>query len=263
MPLDLASCRAKLSRAKVHIETLEREIRIWSQSNPYSISKKTNEDFTRHSCVISILKQADRVAWSLIAGDAIHNLRSALDHLVYAIAVHQTNRDPPPGERILEFPICDTAKWFTKARTKLTMLSASVVDEIERFQPYNRTHKRLPPLLGMLRDFDDRDKHRLLRVVMDQPRSVEWKNLDTSILKSGESIEFVSSTAEVVDGTEIAAAVYPRSSYDTDYKIETFIVIAVKHRASPSGHTTSEVADVLGELVPEIESIIKNVVDRA
>jgi hypothetical protein len=45
-----------------------------------------NPDFTRYSFIIRELRRPAFKRWALIAGDCIHNLRSALDHLVYAIA---------------------------------------------------------------------------------------------------------------------------------------------------------------------------------
>ena len=256
---DLSSCRAKLSRAEAHIDALKREIRTWVDSHPYSLAKKTSPDLTRHGYVISVLREPDLEQWSLIAGDTIHNLRSTLDHLVYAIAVFQTKSDPPPGERVLAFPICDTPELFRKTQGKLAPLSMSVRAEIEGMQPYNRPHKRLPPLLGLLRDFDDRDKHRLLHVAMAGAWNAEWKNVDGSVLQPGESIEFFLRTAEVVDGAEIAAAIYPRPSPDLNHKLVTHIVISVEHRESPLGRTRSELADVLLELVEEVRTAIENV----
>jgi hypothetical protein len=41
-------------------------------------------------------------------GDCLPNLRCALDHLVYAIAIHESGQSPPPCEGSLAFPICDS-----------------------------------------------------------------------------------------------------------------------------------------------------------
>jgi hypothetical protein len=121
--LDLSSSWAKVRRAEAHIDALEREIVTWVNSNPYRLAKQTNSDLTRHGYVVSILKPPDLERWSLIASDAFHNLRCALDHLVYAIAVFQTKSDPPPDATVLAFPICDTPKWFQGIGTKIRSLS--------------------------------------------------------------------------------------------------------------------------------------------
>ena len=171
--------------------------------------------------------------WSLIASDAFHNLRCALDHLVYAFAVFESKSNPPPGKTVLSFPICDDPKWFRGAKKKLEPLSACVREEIEFMQPYNRRHARLPPLLGLLRDFDDSDKHRLLHIAMAQAWQREFKDVDHSVVRKGEAIEFFYRTAEVVDGAEIAAIIYPRPSPDMNHKLLTTIVVSIGHRTSP------------------------------
>jgi len=130
-------------------------------------------------------------------------------------------------------------------------------------QPYNRPHARLPPLLGLLRDFDDRDKHKLLHVAMAQPWNVHFKNVDTSVLLPGEAVELFRRTGEVVDGSEIAAIIYPRPSPDLNHRIVTDIVISVEHRVSPLERTCSEVADVLLELIPEVREAITRISARS
>ena len=230
---DLSSCWAKVGRAEAHIKAIEKEIGAWANSNPYSLAKKTSPDLTRHGYVISVLKEPDLERWSLIASDAFHNLRCALDHLVYAFAVFESKSNPPPGKTVLSFPICDDPKWFRGAKKKLEPLSACVREEIEFMQPYNRRHARLPPLLGLLRDFDDSDKHRLLHIAMAQAWQREFKDVDHSVVRKGEAIEFFYRTAEVVDDAEIAAIIYPRLSPDMNHKLLTTIVVSIGHRTSP------------------------------
>jgi hypothetical protein len=51
--------------------------------------------------------------WGLMTGDAVHNLRSALDHLVWQLACHKTGGPDLPNvpereKRIVQFPIVDS-----------------------------------------------------------------------------------------------------------------------------------------------------------
>src|ERR1039458_556639 len=80
---------------------------LWRNRNPYSISKERNEDFTRFYVVLHVAEIPSLQDWTLIIGDCVHNLRSALDHLVYAIAMHESGQNPPPKEDRLAFPIVD------------------------------------------------------------------------------------------------------------------------------------------------------------
>ena len=88
--IDFSSVWAKVSRAEDHIGALEKEIKSWVDSDPYSATKKNNADFTRYWAILHVKNRPDLVRWSLIASDAIHNLRCSLDHLVYALAVFRT-----------------------------------------------------------------------------------------------------------------------------------------------------------------------------
>ena len=94
---EFASCWLKLGRAEEHANTFCRELKAWVDSDPYVIGKKVNTDGSRHSNFIKDIKTnppLDR--WSCIVGDCIHNLRSALDHFIYAAAIRESGRIPLP-----------------------------------------------------------------------------------------------------------------------------------------------------------------------
>jgi hypothetical protein len=257
--LDLSSCWAKFRRAEAHIDSLEREIVSWVASNPYRLAKQTSSDFTRHGYVIGVLNEPDLERWSLIASDAIHNLRCALDHVIYAIAVFQSGTDPPPDADTLAFPICDTPERFRGARRKIRALSERVRSELEAVQPYNRAHPRLPPLLGLLRDFNDSDKHKILHVAMAQLWNANFQNVDTSVLLRGEQVQLWISMADVMDGAEIAAIIYPRPSLDMQHRLLTSVVVSVQHRSSPLNRTRSELAEIIDVLPIEVREVIERI----
>src|SRR5947208_6882158 len=103
---ELANCWLKIGRADEHTKTVTEEISAWLNSKPYSLTSHRNPEGREHRLIFHLDSGAspcDR--WSLICGDAIHNLRSALDHLIYAVAVREFKSDPPPNERNLQFPI--------------------------------------------------------------------------------------------------------------------------------------------------------------
>ena len=67
----------------------------------------------------------------MLAGDAIQNLRAALDHIVYAAS---------GGEEQTKFPIfTDPAKFQQKAPGMLKGVPASVAATIEKAQPYRNS----------------------------------------------------------------------------------------------------------------------------
>jgi len=95
MPLDLTGVEAKFARAKAHLEAYPAELKLWRDNKPYRISRERSPDFTRFYLAVRIDKQLNFLDWTLVIGDCIHNLRSALEHLVYAIAIHESGSNPP------------------------------------------------------------------------------------------------------------------------------------------------------------------------
>ena len=120
MGLNLDSVEAKLQRAQQHIQNLQDEIAPWMAKASYIISPQVNGDSTRYSLIAHLVgKEPPLQRWTLMAGDSLHNLRCALDHLVYAIAVHESGTEPPPDGNKLMFPITDTAKKMQSNRLPL------------------------------------------------------------------------------------------------------------------------------------------------
>jgi hypothetical protein len=106
----------------------------------------------------------------------LHNLRGALDHTVYHLAVAQTRKDPPDDETRLAFPICSDSTFFEGQRYRIRSLNVPTQTAIERAQPYNRLKpgKWFMPL-WWLAQMDDIDKHRLshLSPLAIHPNEVE------------------------------------------------------------------------------------------
>ena len=167
MSPDYSSVWAKFHRAEEHIDTFEKEVMAWAQSNPYRVAVKHNADCSRYWAVVrEIIHSPNLERWSLVSGDAVHNLRCALDHLVYSIAIFRTQQNPPPRRRDWVFPIRGDQASFqsTISNNPFPRLGTAVLKEIERFQPYNRPHRVFPPLLTLLQRFNNSDKHHILRV---------------------------------------------------------------------------------------------------
>lgn len=256
--LDLSSVWAKLRRAEEHAHTFENEARSWIQSDPYRLTLEPNADFTRFSVVIHINNKPSFERWALIVSDAIHNFRCALDHLLYSVAILQTESDPPPGGNRIFFPICDTPAIFNKTVANIQsntpdIMEGSVLDTVQRFQPYNRPHPRLPPLLSLLRELDNSDKHRLLNMVMGAPW---YGHGDINI--SNRQCRLLVSRAEVVDNQEIAAFYFDRPTPNANPKFETNIVLAIRN-PTKVGQNRLEIADVLPEMVVEVRSVLESI----
>lgn len=98
----------------------------------------------------------------MVIGDCLHNMRSALDHIVWqlVLANHQA-----PGKSNA-FPITDTANRFRDiCRKRLNGVSPPAQAIIEGLQPYHhrQNHRNLGPL-WTLSELANTDKHRTLNL---------------------------------------------------------------------------------------------------
>jgi hypothetical protein len=109
---ELASCYLKIGRAKEHLENLSRELLAWAKNQSMRVVKETDDGGCIHRVFVEVIELAPLAKWSLTAGDCVHNLRSALDSLLYGIAVIQTRQNPPPGHKKIQFPIVSDAASF-------------------------------------------------------------------------------------------------------------------------------------------------------
>ena len=259
--LNLDSVRAKLTRSQENAQALKNEIRSWMDRHPYSILQKVNSDLTRYSVVIRINEPALFVRWSLVfAADALSNLRNALDHLIYAIACHEAARIPLP--RKLGFDsqsqIAERTLTLKVAAGRLGKIVDPVRAAIEASQPYNRSHESVPPLLELLRDLNNTDKHRLLQLVYG---TVHQGNIGFVGEKAVGNWTAVPFTGEVNDGSEIFAMVCDRPAPDMKFDRTIFdVVLAVRHRRrDPAGEdwtNRTEILALYNEMAAEVRRTI-------
>jgi hypothetical protein len=100
-----------------------------------------------------------------VLGDALHNLRSSLDHLVYQLSLLTTKN--PKGT---EFPIYITKAsnsrdcFEQKGREKIRHVPKEAQELIEAAQPYNARHPDQPShhYLWLLHELNRLDKHRFV-----------------------------------------------------------------------------------------------------
>lgn len=157
MPGDLRGVRAKLSRADAHIEDINRRIVSFSVK-PYEVvpyfDNQTGEDQLRLHNVKEIPD-----FWATIIGDAINNLRSSLDHLMWNLVL--LNNEVP--DRHTQFPIVSNGNGYD-GNTQANTAGASAVHiaDIKALQPYHRVGGPEADPLFWLRELSNFDKHRLL-----------------------------------------------------------------------------------------------------
>ncbi len=174
LELNLNSVYAKLNWAISHFELIDTEILAWLHSGNNEILYQRNEDATQHYLRAWMPgPRPDFERWSLMIGDCLTNLRDCLDHAVYAIAQLPTSPRPDKRDKACFLMTTNHDDFVNWGKTKLASVPTAVRDVMLNFQPYNRTHPILPPLLSLLSDLANGNKHRLLNVAITSPGIAE------------------------------------------------------------------------------------------
>lgn len=167
--------RLKVRRAESEIKTLDSLMLALWQDTPYHVVRsefnpKSGKDVFR----VRVKNPPDLSEWGITIGEIAHNLRSALDGLVYQLAYLNTAPNAPTGT---QFPIFLTGRTSRKSSGKTTSnfdrggrryirsLRPDHQAYIERLQPYKRGRGGQSNPLWLLSQINNADKHRLIQVV--------------------------------------------------------------------------------------------------
>ena len=112
-----------------------------------------------------------------IAGEIIHDLRSALDNLIYEVS--RRNNNNVEVEQT-QFVIADDEESYRSQQWRLRKLTEEQESKVESIQPYNNEDK----WASLLSNLSNRDKHRNLITLYNHSRiTVSIRDYET-ILKS-------------------------------------------------------------------------------
>jgi len=75
----------KIGRAEEHAKAVSDEITSWDEADSYRLALDKDAQGHCYRIIVQFNIPPAKDRWALVAGDCVHNLRSALDHLVYAI----------------------------------------------------------------------------------------------------------------------------------------------------------------------------------
>jgi hypothetical protein len=157
----------KCERAEKHIDDLKRAVDTFLGEEPYAIRFEENPDTGDRTYYIG--KDAEVPPdIPVICGDAVHNLRTALDHLIYRLAhVHTSGKGPFDN---LHFPIGETKTAFEKSLARALHYKSKLKGPTPRLgQDTVKAIRSLEPYGGgtgeyfwHLHKLDIIDKHHLL-----------------------------------------------------------------------------------------------------
>lgn len=192
-PLD--GSRAKVQRAKelyddlIHDATtaVASQLIATGERPSMVVRKERDPEAAKFHFVVEAVPETDPFRWGLYVGDVVHNLRSALDHLAFALA----DKDSPGrGEdRATQFVIAAGPDGFKNVRRHLKHLSAHHQEMVEQEQPYVRQPASVADHpLTYLERLSNVDKHRVIHVVQFAADLFSYRNPSPFTLTNAEII---------------------------------------------------------------------------
>jgi len=203
MPHPLDGVWAKLDRARHHLDTLHAGITRLLTPEKDDASAPYEYYPDRKELIVKLPKATPAdPTFSLLIGDCIHNTRSALDHLIFQLAI--LNKAGIAAASKTSFPVYLTSGEFKNAiRGKVApFISAASLTEIEKLQPYAADNAGADDIIWVLSQLDIIDKHRLLLITESKFRPIAF----TLTVPSGEQFSKeipAGNWKSSVDGAEI------------------------------------------------------------
>lgn len=233
----LESTHLKLDRAWDHLTGLEGQFEEFLQRRPHEFDSRFDENFRIFYVWVTPTEQPP-VEWSIVVGDVLHNLNSALDHLVCSLA---RLTDAADECRTTEFPICtDPGSFDSRRRRALANVPREAQDIIEELQPFQSPEDPTTHILEVLRRFYNIDKHRRLHLVASNAREVLFSPSHRDI----EPIRLY--VGPVRHRTELAAFHVPRHVEGTvNVSVDATIDVVIDERIGSEDYQTPNISEGL------------------
>ncbi len=242
----------KIERADEHIANLSAKIDAFLSSCGY----KVRRDFQGDPPWLKITVEEVNFPpvpyeFSILAGEAVYHLRSALDYLVFELI--RANKNEPFRSRKIAWPIFSrTPKDKSVLEGKVEGVSPAALELIESFQPYRLGASYEEHPLWRLKEFNDWDKHNFfIRAFLTQPGGIVVNWID----EAGEAKFISDQTTEGIDaGYEfsVGPGMGIRPEMDIEIKSEPKVIIE-----NITGSHNEAVIPVLLELSGEVRSILQ------
>jgi hypothetical protein len=189
MTIDLNGCRAKIARTDMHLTFLHERVESFvDDGGAYQLETQPDSKTGEIAIYGEAFGEPHAHEWGAIIGDVVHDLRSALDHLVWQLTLD--NGHTPPAVipwnrsdldfkwRRIGFPIytfVDPRKqspsgrripWRYKPPDSLWGVRPALRTELQRLQPFNHGQDAPKKPLAILDELWNIDKHRHLHLAL-------------------------------------------------------------------------------------------------
>lgn len=167
LPGKLSHIGAKVFRSIEHLKTLDQQITVFLESKPYEVVAEFDAQERTYIYRVKIQRDVP-LGIRVLTGEVLGQLRSALDHLAWQLALLN---GPIPAEST-EFPIFrDESPYRSQRVRKIGSLPAAAQVIIDGLQPYLSVAPEDDRLWVLHRLAND-DKHRLPHLVGVAPSGI-------------------------------------------------------------------------------------------
>lgn len=193
---------------------LEKRVHYWRHVDNYSCVLERDVADRRYVLLTVRPPSVDEDIFPLLLSEALHNLRSSLDHLAYALATAYTNPLPSDIADASQFPIVGDVnrkgesgqgpKMFASQASRIRGIHPTAQQVIEGLQPYKKGKEFDNHPLWHLNRLSNLDKHRLPLVCAAARAGFTWAR------RSDENFEFGGAPYNVYGGILEGEAVIAR-----------------------------------------------------
>ncbi len=164
---------AKVERATDHLNALKSEIAQFCELNAHEVRHEA--DFQAgEKTLVYYARENIPLRWSIVIGEIIHNLRSALDQAVYDLTIRESGQ----AVELSEFPIFADKNAFLRTTRggglyKIRGVGEKTKRVIEELQPFNIRKEGTESVLWLLHELSNIDKHRTIHLCRRMTSNVE------------------------------------------------------------------------------------------
>ena len=159
---------SKVHRAEKHIHDFDLALNHFTRTSALEVDCREDEESGKR---IYTVAQIDPVPLELanIASDALHNLRSSLDHIAYQLVLKSRNGNLPDWN--VHFPITSEPTQYAGLRKRMVRnVGQPAIDAIDSTEPYKGGAGHV---LWQIKEANNSDKHNLLISINSTPSGVD------------------------------------------------------------------------------------------
>ena len=253
-PQAIVGIRRKLARAYSQLEYIQAQMDAYWKRKPVAAVSRFNEDATEYSSYLRIIEPPP-IEWAVVFGEAVHNMRSALDHAIYQLTIAHSGKILP----MTGFPIfiemdrffgCGGERQYKRSGIyQIRGLLPDAQTVIEGLQPYNNADPE-HTVLWSLQEAWNKDKHRIIQLMT----AVSKRTTLTMVPPAPGRSTIFNGLKE--DGAQVAHIAFKQPSPHVKVHIELELHLVDKDSWDPEKpatityeETLSEVADIINQLL--------------